>query len=494
MLQDIKNRFKRSTPSLRSIEREKASLPQYSASTPVLNTMAPTPPRHIVSPISARKLEKSPVNASSSSSSSISRSNSSIQLNESHTQHNRTSQSSATSSSTSLSMPPTPPMTGQKPLRYPSNVSLPISFNSDYLMNHSHLKPGNNAELLSYDKTINMYRENAKKTNDPNLQCDLAIFIYESCKRNQTAYMAEAVKMLKTLALRGHAESQYYLANIYASGALHKSGEPNFNNAFPLFLQAAKHQHSDAAYRAAKCYEDGLGCLKNKSKAAQYYKLASTLNHPGAMYRLGIAAIHGDLGLQRNVREGNKWLKRSAESATPEYPHALHEFGLLHEKGLDGIIFKDHTYSVKLYKRAAELGYSPSAYRLGQCYEYGYLGCQKSVATSISYYHIAASQGHPEACLILSAWYLAGDPPQLAPSEDKAFYWAKIAAEKGLPKAEFALGYYAQAGIGRPQDPQEAIAWYQKAAEHGHKEAQKRLEDLNKAPKNSTPLVPSLVA
>lgn len=25
-------------------------------------------------------------------------------------------------------------------------------------------------------------------------------------------------------------------------------------------------------YSAAKCYEDGLGCLKNKSKAVQYYK------------------------------------------------------------------------------------------------------------------------------------------------------------------------------------------------------------------------------
>lgn len=25
-------------------------------------------------------------------------------------------------------------------------------------------------------------------------------------------------------------------------------------------------------FSAAKCYEDGLGCLKNKSKAVQYYK------------------------------------------------------------------------------------------------------------------------------------------------------------------------------------------------------------------------------
>ncbi|OBZ85239.1 Protein SKT5 [Choanephora cucurbitarum] len=397
---------------------------------------------------------------------------------------------SSGSSSSSLSMPTTPsPHTH----RYPSTVSSSVSINSDYLMNHSHLKPGTNAELLSYDKTINMYRENAKRTNDPNLQHDLAIFIFESCKnkvmdnKQRLAYLTEAVKMLKTLALRGHADSQYYLANIYASGILHKSGKPNFNGAFPLFVQAAKHQHADAAYRAAKCYEDGLGCLKNKSKAIQYYKLASTLNHPGAMYRLGIAFIHGDLGLQRNVREGNKWLKRSAEAATPEYPHALHEFGLLHEKGLDGIIFKDTSYSVQLYRQAAELGYAPSAYRLGQCYEHGYLGCQPDIIKSMSFYQLAARQEHAEACFALSVLYLTGDPPQLPPSEEKAYHWAKLAALKGLPKAEFALGYYAEMGIGRPKDSQDAMAWYQKAAQHGDERAKKRMSSVQ-----ATPPLPSV--
>ncbi|KAI8382472.1 hypothetical protein BD560DRAFT_223997 [Blakeslea trispora] len=454
MLKDIRNSFKRSSPSLSLQERP--PMPQVSASTPALT-------QHRSNSI------KTPSRASSRDHPMM----------------------SSGSSSSSLSMPATPQPTSH---RYPSTASSSVSINSDYLMNHSHLKPGTNAELLSYDKTINMYRENAKRTNDPNLQHDLAVFIYESCKnksmdkKQQSAYALEAVKMLKTLALRGHANSQYYLANIYASGALHKSGKPNFNRAFPLFVQAAKHQHADAAYRAAKCYEDGLGCLKNKSKAIQHYRLASTLNHPGAMYRLGIASIHGDLGLQRNVREGNKWLKRSAEAATPEYPHALHEFGLLHEKGLDGIIFKDTDYSVRLYRQAAELGYAPSAYRLGQCYERGYLGCQKDIITSMSFYQLAARQEHAEACYSLSVLHLAGDPPRLQPSEEKAYHWAKLAALKGLPKAAFALGYYAEMGIGRPKNSQDAMTWYQKAAQQGDERAKKRLESTqNKMPSSSLP-------
>lgn len=194
------------------------------------------------------------------------------------------------------------------------------------------------------------------------------------------------------------------------------------------------------------------------------------------MFRLGLAEIDGSLGLSRNVRDGEKWLKRSAVAATPEYPHALHELGLLHEKGLDGVIFKDASYSTQLYARAAELGYAPSAYRLGECFEFGYLGCRKDPASSIFYYTIAANGGDPNACFALSAWYLVGAPPQITADEEKAVHWATLAAEKGLPKALFALGYFAEAGIGRPaKDKQEALTWYKKAESLGDEQARKRI-------------------
>jgi TPR repeat protein len=214
------------------------------------------------------------------------------------------------------------------------------------------------------------------------------------------------------------------------------------------------------------------------------------------MYRLGLADINGALGLQRDVKDGNKWLKRSADAATPEYPHALHELGLLHEKGLDNIIFKDTSYSIKLYTQAAELGYAPSAYRLGECYEYGYLGCKKDYASSVFYYTIAARQGNAEACFALSAWYLAGDEPNIEPSEEKAVYWAKLAANKGLPKADFALGYFAETGIGRPtKDMNEAMNWYKKAAAQGNEQAKNRLNSTSlRTFNNSTKNTPASTA
>jgi hypothetical protein len=187
------------------------------------------------------------------------------------------------SSASPPSTPSTPSITPQPFFNSARNHSFSSSQHSlqstvsDQLLDHSHLKPGQNASLLSYSKTINMYRENAKKTNNMEIQCDFAIFLVEAAKRlllvqqqkfpssssnsstvtteedvnsqQQQAYLLEAEKLLKQIAMRGHSESQYYLANMYAAGLLNKTGKPDFDKSFPLFVQSAKHHHPDAAYR-----------------------------------------------------------------------------------------------------------------------------------------------------------------------------------------------------------------------------------------------------
>jgi TPR repeat protein len=96
--------------------------------------------------------------------------------------------------------------------------------------------------------------------------------------------------------------------------------------------------------------------------------------------------------MSKRPKEGVKWLKRSAEHATAEFPHALHELALLHERGIHNVVFVDYEYSAELLAQAAELGYAPSAYRLGECYEYGKMGCPQDPALSIHYYvrHVCA--------------------------------------------------------------------------------------------------------
>lgn len=369
------------------------------------------------------------------------------------------------------------------------------------ILDHSHLRPGNQASLLSHERTLELYRANAKKTQDPDLQFEFAVFMIDASKslpiprltaanvmeveraqEKREDLVKEATSLLKRLADRGHAPSQYFLADCYANGIGTMKNKQDFDRAYPMFVLAAKHGHPDAAYRAGTCCENGWGCRRESPKALGFYRKAAAALHPGAMYRLGIAELNGELGCSKSPKEGVKWLKRSAEHATAEFPHALHELALLHERGIDNVLFVDYEYAIELLAQAAELGYSPSAYKLGECYEYGRLGCPQDPALSIHYYNIAAQQNHRDACFALTAWYLVGSPGVLPQSDTEAFLWAQKAADLGLVKAMYAVGYFLEVGIGTTPNMTESIVYYKKAADQGDKRAAQRLKSSQTHP------------
>lgn len=51
----------------------------------------------------------------------------------------------------------------------------------------------------------------------------------------------------------------------------------------------------------------------------------------------------------------------------------------------------------------------------------------------------------------------------------------------GFPKAEYAIGYFTEMGIGCRRDPLEANVWYVRAADHGNANARQRLEIIRAA-------------
>lgn len=56
----------------------------------------------------------------------------------------------------------------------------------------------------------------------------------------------------------------------------------------------------------------------------------------------------------------------------------------------------------------------------------------------------------------------------------------------GLPKAEYACGYFTEMGIGCRRDPLEANVWYVKAADHGDERAKQRLAIIQAAASGQT--------
>lgn len=109
------------------------------------------------------------------------------------------------------------------------------------------------------------------------------------------------------------------------------------------------------------------------------------------MFRLGMAEIKGEMGMPLKPKEGFKWLNRASERAEePNAPSesilALFHIGRLHETGIEHVVFIDNEYAAECYARAAELGHVESANYLGQCYEYGRMGCPQDAALSIHFY------------------------------------------------------------------------------------------------------------
>ncbi|KAI8989553.1 hypothetical protein BDB01DRAFT_718384 [Pilobolus umbonatus] len=314
------------------------------------------------------------------------------------------------------------------------------------------------------------------------------------------AFVLEARTVLKHLATSsqnvgesGVAEAQYILGNCYGTAAL---GWPvDHSSAFQWYVQAAKHQHPEALYRAGVCCELGIGTEKDGARAISYFRKGAYLLHVPSMYKLGVIMLRGYCGNAISKRESIIWLQRAAMTPSisdagvdlnligtdseAALPHALHALAMVHlnKECENTSLIPDTVYAIKLLHKAAKRRYAPSLSKLGECYEYGHF-CPEDEKRSIYYYTLAAQQNYPEAALALSGWYLTGSlkTKVLQQSDREAYLWAYKAAHLAkdiqpksiAAKAYFTLGIFYENGIGITASIDIASRWYRKASRLGH--------------------------
>ena len=289
----------------------------------------------------------------------------------------------------------------------------------------------------------------------------------KQAQKNRERYIFDATKVVKRLCAQGYPDAMFYYADCYGQGLLGLAPDPK--EAFALYQSAAKLNHPQSAYRVAVCCElgldDGGGTRRDPMKSMQWYLRAAKLGDTPAMYKMGMILLKGLLGQPKDSRQAVSWLKRAAERADKDNPHALHELGLLYESAQpNDHIIKDERYALQLFTQAADLGYKYSQFRLGSAFEYGLLGVMIDPRQSIGWYTKAASQGEHQSELALSGWYLTGCEGLLQQSDTEAYLWARKAASGGLAKAEYAMGYFCETGIGTSVDGEESKRWYYRAA------------------------------
>lgn len=72
---------------------------------------------------------------------------------------------------------------------------------------------------------------------------------------------------------------------------------------------------------------------------------------------------------------------------------------------------------------------------------------------------------------------LVNSPQMICVKSDQTLIRGPI----GLPKAEYAVGYFTEMGIGCRRDPLEANVWYVRAADHDDKRAKHRIAAIRAA-------------
>ncbi|KAL9937204.1 hypothetical protein V8E36_003613 [Tilletia maclaganii] len=284
-------------------------------------------------------------------------------------------------------------------------------------------------------------------------------------------------------------------ASPHTSSARRQSISPNIANAsaskpvtllprFPAGAHSARWEHAPAVNCSHDCfnargtagsvYEAGMlldhrhlqpgtrAALLSHDKTLKLYRMnARKTNDPNLIYKFAVFMIDAAKSMAAgDAEDGVLWAVLRKSSSRPEFPHALHELALLHERGIDNVLFVDPKFSCELLALAAELGYAPSAYKLGVNYEYGRMGRPQDAGLSIHANNIAAQQGHKEACFALTAWYLVGAPSVLPQSDAEAYIFGR----RRLRSRDWARRtLLLQMGIGTVKDPAESRAWYKRA-------------------------------
>lgn len=283
------------------------------------------------------------------------------------------------------------------------------------------------------------------------------------------------------------AEALFFRASFAASGAYPDHIQHNPRLAFRDFEAAARFGHAQAWFRLGRDYES----FNDLQHARECFERGAKRNVESCIYRMGMAHLMGQLGLPAQPEVGIPLLHRAATLATIQSPNPAYVYGLLLLDEFAPVTVPQQFFApfippqstvqheARLHlERAAFLHFAPAQYKLGHAYEFAIPPFPFDPLLSVQYYSLASQQGEVDADMALSKWFLCGAEGAFEKDEHLAYTFAEKAARKGLPSAEFAMGYYQEVGVGGPKDINAALNWYQLASDHGNADAVQRLAAL----------------
>ncbi|QSZ28589.1 hypothetical protein DSL72_003088 [Monilinia vaccinii-corymbosi] len=358
--------------------------------------------------------------------------------------------------------------------------------------------PGHNVPLSDEDKeeVLERARPMVLKSSDPEMQLawaqdalswvEVASSTYERKNEDPRAptpkiehqLRVDAISIVNFLAEQQHPKAEFMKAMWLEFG---KFGyRMDKKESFQGYQRAAQRGYARAEYRIGMQFENTM----NPTKAVEHYQRGVYLKDSAAHYRLGMATLLGQCGIQQDYRRGIDLIQFAADTADENAPQGAYVYGMLLARELPNITMPDEYLPYDLseakmfIEKAAYLGFAKAQLKMAQAYELCLFGCEFDPALSLHYNALAARQGEPEADMAISKWFLCGYECVFEKNEELAYTFAQRAAETEMATAEFAMGYFHEIGMYVKKNLEVASEWYSKAAKHGNNDALGRIDSI----------------
>ena len=377
-------------------------------------------------------------------------------------------------------------------------------------------------------KSADYYRgiyENKEATIVNGEKLESTDLIKEAQIELDTQNYAKALDLYHQAAMQGDSEAMHALGMMYCRG---EGVQKDNREAIYWFEKAAEKGNTVAMCNLGYSYEFGEGVERDFAKSIKYYQDAIDAGDGNALYRLGnfyyceqdydkalslleravveatelkndaeelLGSMYRDgKGVERNYVKAAEWFAKAIEH---ENIMALVALGMMYKHGLG--VEQDEAKALQMILQAANLGQSIAMYNMGSFYEEGTCIIQDYTAAR-AWYQKAAEAGDGDAMCSMGDLYYWGNGVE--EDKDIAQEWYEKAAETDCEDAIVMLGlicYYRQDyenalsllkrgavdtnsrqalaedilgemyrdGNGVDKNAMQAIAFFEKAVEHG---------------------------
>ena len=153
------------------------------------------------------------------------------------------------------------------------------------------------------------------------------------------------------------------------------------------YRMAAELGHAEAQYNLGVMYATGEGVHEDDAEAARWYRRAAEQGNAEAQFHLGEAYLSG-LGVPKDVDEATRWYRKAAEQGDARTQYAL---GALYYT-----IDMDLAERVRWLRKAAEQGHADAQWSLAVRYATG-MGVRRNSMLAHMWYNIAGANGRKYA-------------------------------------------------------------------------------------------------